>query len=224
MFTLEQYRERYARSSSQELLDLLAVDAQSLTPAARQALGEEVVRRGLTPGMAVVESAGGADRPRRFIYPKAPLSPRLGAYLVDGAIAVGPVITAAIFNHLFNIGAQSPAIRAINYIATVAWTFYYSWTKDAMPNGQSIGKKMFGLMVVDVETDRPCTLGKSIGRGLVMSLLSCIPLLGWFVEPIAAVVNDDGRRLGDQAAGTQVISVTLYEAVQHELAELDSSP
>ena len=104
-------------------------------------------------------------RVRQFIYSKAPLSQRFGAYIVDGIITVGPVIVAAIFNHLFHLGTQSPATRTINYIATLAWAFYYTCTRDARPNGQSIGKKIFGLMVVSTETDKPCTLGQAIGRG-----------------------------------------------------------
>jgi hypothetical protein len=44
---------------------------------------------------------------------------------------VGPVIMAAIFNHLFHLGTQSPETRTINYLATLAWAFYYGCTKDA---------------------------------------------------------------------------------------------
>jgi uncharacterized RDD family membrane protein YckC len=213
MFTVDEYRARYARSSSQELLDLLVVDQNSLTPAARQALTEETARRGLEPGMTLA-TVGDIDAglPKRFIYPKAPLGERFGAYVVDTIIAAGPVIMAAVFNALFDLGTQSPTTRTINYVATLAWAFYYSCTKDARPNGQSIGKKMFGLMVVNVETDKPCTLGQSIGRGLMMSILSGIPIIGWAIEPIAASWALDGRRLGDRAAGTQVIRASDYEA------------
>jgi uncharacterized RDD family membrane protein YckC len=165
--------------------------------------------------MLVESGEGDVDRPELFIYPKAPLSERLGAYIVDSIIGYGPVIMAWVFNVLFHIGTESPTTRTINLVATIAWSFYYSWTKDARPNGQSIGKKMFGLMVVGVETDRPCTLGQSIGRGLVLSLLSGIPVLGWLIEPITVFVSDEGRRIGDRVAGTQVIRASVYEASTH---------
>jgi len=152
-------------------------------------------------------------RVRQFIYPKAPLSQRFGAYIVDGIITVGPVIVAAIFNHLFHLGTQSPATRTINYVATLAWAFYYTCTRDARPNGQSIGKKIFGLMVVNTETDKPCTLGQAIGRGLTLAVLNGIPAIGWLIEPIAAVGSADGRRIGDRLAGTQVIRASVYAAL-----------
>ena len=149
----------------------------------------------------------------QFIYPKAPLGERLGAYVVDAIIAIGPVIMAAILNYLFPAVVQSPTTRTINMIATIAWAIYYGFTKDAQGNGQSIGKKIFGLMVVNLKTHRPCSLGQSIGRAAVPFLLDLIPLIGWLIEPIVAVASRDGRRIGDDVAGTQVIRASLYESM-----------
>ena len=221
MFTVDEYRDRYARASSQELLELSMMDQACLTPAARQALAEETARRALDVRVPLLESGDGEpESPPRFIYPKAPLSDRFGAYLFDSAIAVGPLIMAAVFNQLLHLGAQSMSTRVINYVATLAWALYYSCTKDARPNGQSIGKKMFGLMVVGVDTARPCTLGQAIGRGLLLDLLNGIPVIGLFIEWFAALVSTDGRRLGDRLAGTQVIRASAYEARKHERREL----
>lgn len=212
MFSVDEYRARYASASSDELLSLLAIDPQRLTAEARLALAEETARRGIDPmhprGESVVVQP---ERTGQFIYPKAPLGERLGAYVVDGIIGMGPAIMAAIFNYLFPIVVQSPTTRTINMIATFAWAIYYGFTKDARPNGQSIGKKIFGLMVVSVKTDRPCSLGQSIGRAVVPALLDMIPLIGWLVEPIVVIASHDGRRIGDDAAGTQVIRASLYE-------------
>lgn len=222
MFTVEQYRARYARSTSQELLELLAIDPASLTPQARQALADETAQRGLERGMSLIESVCiELGRPRQFLYPKAPLPDRFGAYIVDQIIALGPVITAAIFNFLFHLGTQSPMVRTFNYVATIAWAFYYTCTRDARPNGQSIGKEMFGLMVVNTETDRPCTLGQAIGRGLSLVFLNSIPFVGWLIEPIAATGSSDGRRIGDRLAGTQVIRPSVDDATRHESLDVD---
>jgi uncharacterized RDD family membrane protein YckC len=188
--TLDEYRARYARSSSAEL-------------------AEEAGRRGLDTSVAPVSTAVETAPTRQYIYSKAPIGERFGAYVIDSIIGIGPVITAAIFDFLFHI-AQSPMNRTINMIATVTWAIYYGATKDARGNGQSVGKKLFGLMVVGTDTNRPCTIGQSTGRAFVRFLFSGVPLVGQLVEPIAVLAADDGRRIGDRAAKTQVIRASDY--------------
>ena len=96
-------------------------------------------------------------------------------------------------------------------VAAVLWGLYYSFAKDGFEGGQSFGKKAVDLMVVNVVTNRPCSLGESFVRGIIQTLLGLIPVVGWLIEPIAILVNDDGRRLGDRAAGTQVIETRFYD-------------
>jgi uncharacterized RDD family membrane protein YckC len=210
-YTLEYQRARYARASSEELCELLQADPTHLTPEARQALTEEAARRGLDPRVAPVSTAVEPVRPREFIYPKAPLGERFVAYIVDSIIGVGPAITAAMYDFFFHI-TQSPTNRTINMIATVTWAIYYGATKDARGSGQSIGKKMAGLMVVGTSTNEPCTLGQSTTRAFVRFLFGAIPVVGQLVEPIAVLATNDGRRIGDRAASTQVIRASEYES------------
>lgn len=211
MYSVDEYRTRYARASSDDLWALLQIDPERLTPEARQALSEEVERRGLDRRAAPVRARVEPVRPNEYIYPKAPLGARLGAYIIDSIIGIGPVITAAIFDFLFHV-TKNPTNTTINMIATVTWAMYYGATKDARGDGQSIGKKMVGLMVVGTQTNRPCSLGQSFGRSFVRFLFSGIPLVGQLVEPIAVFATDDGRRIGDRAASTQVIRVSDYES------------
>jgi uncharacterized RDD family membrane protein YckC len=207
--TLAECRAQYARSSSEDLWALLQIDPERLTPEARQALAEETARRGLDRRVAPAPTVV-LEPPRRYIYPKAPLGERFAAYIVDSIIGIGPVITAAIFDFLFHI-TQNPVNVTINMVATVTWAMYYGATKDARGNGQSIGKKMCGLMVVGTETNKPCTIGQSTGRAFVRFLFGVIPLVGQLIEPIAVLAAKDGRRIGDRAAGTQVIRATDYQ-------------
>jgi uncharacterized RDD family membrane protein YckC len=65
-----------------------------------------------------------------------------------------------------------------------------------------------GLMVVHLPTNLPCDRGQSAIRYLVMCALGLVPYVGWLVEPIVTLVAAGGRRLGDTAAGTQVIRVS----------------
>ena len=43
-----------------------------------------------------------------------------------------------------------------------------------------------------------------------MFLLGLVPYVGWLIEPIVTLSAAGGRRLGDTAAGTQVILATDY--------------
>jgi uncharacterized RDD family membrane protein YckC len=70
---------------------------------------------------------------------------------------------------------------------------------------------MMGLMVVHLETNQPCSVGQSALRYLVMFLLGLILGAGWLVELIVLLVAPGGRRLGDFAAGTQVIRASDYK-------------
>ena len=201
MFTVDEYRARYTRSNTGELRTLLEMQPERLAPEARQALAEEAARRGIR-----ASSTLGLQR-----YPKAPSSDRFGAYIFDKLVGFGPAITAMIFDVVLNI-TQSDTSMVINILATFSWAIYYALAKDGHGNGQSIGKKMFHLMVIKVDTGEPCSMGQSIGRGVVGGLLGWIPVLGALIEPIAVLATSDGRRLADRAAGTQVIASTVYEA------------
>jgi len=212
MYTVEEYRLRYARSSSEDLLSLLTIDPEQLTPEARQALAEETERRGLMQVQATEEIVPAAEDTVavNFRYPKAPLADRFGAYMIDAAIGLGPFAVAAVIALFFHWRLERPTAGLFNLFGGLAWAFYYGLTKDARPNGQSVGKKALDLMVVDIETNRPCLMGQSMGRALILILLNVIPLVGWLFEPVAVLARSDGRRLGDHAAGTQVIRRSDY--------------
>lgn len=147
------------------------------------------------------------------LYPKAPLGARFLAALLDGVIAMGPAIvlggaTAGAF------AADSTALGALlglGFLAAALWSLYYGFTKDGRPNGQSIGKKTMGLMVVHLPSNQPCTRGQSAIRYLVLFGLNLIPYVGWLVEPVVVLATAGGRRLGDSAADTQVIALAAYQ-------------
>ena len=217
MDTVNDYRARYSRSSDEDLLAIAAIDAERLTPEAQQALAEEVARRGLRPGgtlagtpyLAIPPSAPlGVVGYRR--YAKAHFGRRLVAYLIDGAISAGGFIVAGIVFATGNLGDRNTGVAIAIVVASLLWALYYSFTKDGREAGQSFGKEMLNLMVVNVNTNQPCTMGESALRALVWFALSLIPVVGWLIEPIVALAADDGRRLGDKAAGTQVISTNDY--------------
>jgi uncharacterized RDD family membrane protein YckC len=146
------------------------------------------------------------------LYPKAPLGGRFLAALVDGLAAAAAGMLWVFAVAAFAAGS-TPAGIVLSMVAVAGtlWALYYSFTKDGRPGGQSIGKKMMGLMVVHLQSNLPCDRGQSSIRYLVMFLLNLVPYVGWLVEPIVTLAAAGGRRLGDSAAGTQVIRLADFK-------------
>ncbi|MHA1990608.1 MAG: zinc-ribbon domain-containing protein [Candidatus Hodarchaeales archaeon] len=70
---------------------------------------------------------------------------------------------------------------------------FYTCFKDGINNGQSIGKGLLNLRVVDYNTGMPATYGQSCVRNFC-ECCSCY-----------ALIDSQGRRMGDYIAGTIVI-------------------
>lgn len=75
----------------------------------------------------------------------------------------------------------------------------YGIFKDGIRDGQSIGKGIMNMRVIDFQTGEPATIGQSCIR-------NC--LCGWLDGCccyLYAFIDQDGRRIGDHIAGTVVI-------------------
>ena len=222
MPTIDELRARYGRYSDTELQSLLTASADGLTPEARQALGEEAVRRGLplSPAIATAPLVRPPSSPDSvWHYPKARIGVRLLAYLIDMWIGIlMPVIAAAI--GFFAAHGKLSTINGLLLISSVIWAVYYNFTKDGHDNGRSYGKRAMGLMVVNIKTNQPCTVGESSLRALMLGVLNAAPFVGSLIEPLVMLVQQDGRRIGDMVAGTQVIDVKLYDPYAPSLQSL----
>ena len=120
-------------------------------------------------------------------YPKADVKRRLFAGSVDGSLFV----TTLYFYQ--NSGS------AWFVVAGAA----YAMLRDAL-QGRSVGKFFVGLMVISLETGRPCTLVGSLRRNLVF-LFPGVNVVAVFLEAITIVRDPLGHRLGDRLALTQVV-------------------
>jgi uncharacterized RDD family membrane protein YckC len=97
--------------------------------------------------------------------------------------------------------------------------------------GRSVGKFCCGLVVVNLETGRPCTRGDSINRNALF-LLPGANVVAVFLEAATIVTDPQGQRLGDRFAHTQVVEgfgvKDLVAAIQHwwrdVIAQLDGNP
>ena len=227
MPSLDTYRAEFRAASDEELVKRAAPArgaAPALSAEAWLALTEEMERRGLAaPDDALADLAleeyQAAPLPVAPVrdartgavqYRRASLGSRLVALVVDWFVAFAPLaVPIALMVATEPQSGPSLAIAILLMIAGVGWAFYYRLTKDGRPNGQSIGKSLVDLMVVDLETNAPCTRGKSALREIVWLGLNALPF-GFLVEPLFAIIDDRGRRVGDRASNTQVIEVADY--------------
>jgi uncharacterized RDD family membrane protein YckC len=88
--------------------------------------------------------------------------------------------------------------------------------------GQSVGKFLLSLLVISLETGRPCSRTASARRNLLF-LVPGLNLVAIPYEALAVVRDPQGQRLGDRLAQTQVVEGVgareLIKAVQKELQE-----
>jgi uncharacterized RDD family membrane protein YckC len=101
----------------------------------------------------------------------------------------------------------------------------YLLFRDAV-RGQSVGKFLLGLTVINLETGRPATLAGSVRRNLVL-LLPGANVAAIFLEAITLARDPQGQRLGDRLAQTQVVeglgAKDLVKAFQEWLMSLGGS-
>jgi len=120
-------------------------------------------------------------------YAKADVRKRLTAASIDGLL----VATLSLFAWI----GSAPL-----YVALGAG---YLLLRDAI-GGQSIGKILLGLVVIDLETGRVSSLSGSVKRNFLL-LLPGANLVAIVLEARAILADSQGQRLGDRLAQTQVI-------------------
>lgn len=146
----------------------------------------------------------------RSSYPKARVFARLIAKLIDVYIGVAMPIIASAIGLAMSSKSGISVVNVLLLISSIVWAIYYTLTKDAHNGGRSMGKRAMKLMVVNVMTGQPCSTGESATRAFVAGLVGLLPFIGWAIEPGFVLFSGDGRRLGDKAAGTQVIERETY--------------
>ncbi|CRM70710.1 RDD family protein [Pseudomonas fluorescens] len=121
----------------------------------------------------------------------AGLGRRLGGQWIDSLISVFM---------LFFVGRAaeflgfSPDVVAILAFGSAAAYYLFS---DAMPNGQSVGKKLLGMSVIDERSHLNCNLYQSFMRNITTPILS---IFDWIF-----IFFGSRKRLGDMLASTIVV-------------------
>jgi len=110
---------------------------------------------------------------------------RVVAQIIDGIIAFLLLLVLALFIHPF--------------VGVAAFLLYILF-QDALPNGQSIGKRILNIAVVGKATGNVCTVGQSFLRNITFVVLGIIDCL--------FALSQYQQRLGDRAANTIVVQVS----------------
>jgi uncharacterized RDD family membrane protein YckC len=143
----------------------------------------------------LAEEVGEAHSIGAGIYPKAQILNRGIAKLID----------------LFIVAAVGQMVVPVGFLGGLA----YILIADGFAGGRSIGKRLIGLQTVLPERRAAAGFRESIIRNLpfaVAQLAFAVPYMGWLLsvviivfESVLILGNEQGRRLGDEVAGTQVL-------------------
>ncbi|MBO9729652.1 MAG: RDD family protein [Chitinophaga sp.] len=170
-------------------------------------------------------SAGGGKSPQDYdlhlddiantTYSKASLSGRFVANLLDSLFTALLAIPAVFIGYVaFSKMERADVVTGVGafvlLIVLVLIPLAYALIKDGLGAGQSWGKRVMNLMVINTDNHMPCTKGASAIRNIVSMVLGSIPYIGWLIEPIVLLSTKDGRKVGDMAARTQVIETREY--------------
>jgi hypothetical protein len=149
----------------------------------------------------LAEGQWAVEFPATRVYPKAQLLNRFIAKFVDGII----------------VAAVSRLVPPIGWLGGLA----YVLIADGLPGGQSLGKRLVSLQTVVPRTQEIAGFKESILRNLPLAvgyLLFPLPYIGWLLalaiivfETLLIVGNEQGLRLGDELAHTQVLDSGQFE-------------
>jgi uncharacterized RDD family membrane protein YckC len=136
-----------------------------------------------------MRSASGPSGPRAGFWI------RVGASIVDALILAVPAI---IFFIVFEFG--------LAYVLTIVVGIAYYVYFEGGPTGQTPGKKVLGIRVIDLRAGGPIGYGRAFVRFLVEAIFSGILLLGY----LWMLWDREKQTWQDKAANSVVVPVDAY--------------
>ena len=135
---------------------------------------------------------------------------RLGAAIIDGIIVALVTIPAMYFTGGFNgiTSGRQPGILYLLGITVLGMAVYFAINyRSLIANGQTIGKKMLDIKIVDLNGDIPKLQWQLIIRYAVTVFPSQIPVVGPFYGLIDAlfILSKEKRCIHDLIAKTRVV-------------------
>jgi uncharacterized RDD family membrane protein YckC len=147
-----------------------------------------------------------------FRIPLAGIAPRLYAMLFDTAIVLGVINGLGWL--VYAVFAKAPGFGAMFItLAEFAIGFAYGALLEGLWNGQTIGKRLFHLRVID-QTGLPLRMEQAWVRNL-MRVFDALPF-AYLVGGIAVLSSPLRQRFGDRVAGTLVVRETPLAVPREE--------
>jgi len=152
------------------------------------------------PAPTANQASTAAITPTTEAHAQASLGQRAGAYLIDVAVVMAISLVFSL-----TVGQIASILGSIGTLASLA----YIICRDCIPflDGQSVGKKLVGLRAVTTDGQ---SLSGNWQPGLIRNAVLAIPVMA-LVEFIILCTKQNAPegliRLGDQWAGTKVITV-----------------
>jgi len=172
-----------------------------LTEAAEKVLNEELHKRNISENEFIeyVETDQLNFKPDDFhagikLGDLASTGSRYVAQFLDQIIALALIYLTAIIFSTIDVSAGIMVTVGISVYAV------YILFNDAMPKGQSIGKKLLSIKVINKTTGNDCSLSESFLRNIT----TVIPLLA--VIDAFMIFGLKKQRMGDKIANTIVIN------------------
>ena len=173
---------------------LIALQAQGTLTETAQRIIEEVLDEqsvSVEARVAVAKSTKvEVENKEKLIASLASLSERFFAQLVDYVVLI---LICTIF---FSAGLVVEIFITVGVITSLG----YLLLADALPGGQSLGKRVLGIAVRDLQTNKPCNVGQSFLRNLLGLLF---PVFDWIF-----IFGQMHQRAGDRAASTIVVRLS----------------
>jgi uncharacterized RDD family membrane protein YckC len=139
-------------------------------------------------------------------YKLAGVGARLAALIIDSilqflAIALCGGLLFGIYRQSIrlNMPAHSATLLAVFVVLNFVIYFGYFIVCELLLNGQTIGKRLFGLRVIR-DNGQPIEFAQALIRGIIRSTLD-MAYIGLFT----IMFSKKHKRLGDMAAGTVVV-------------------
>ena len=112
---------------------------------------------------------------------------------IDGIIAIILFLICMYLIQLFKLDGEW-----VEYLSIIISVSYFLLS-DALPRGQSIGKRILKIAAIDKDSGKPCDLVQSLVRNILTPIIGIIDCF--------FMLFGRKQRLGDMMANTVVINV-----------------